>query len=115
MSWEGYAQMLCKNGHLREHDEGFCYADHSKCPSCDAEVIGFAIIDTTNGCDQANQTVYDSSMDAYESSDGIHHEELCTSCSSKLKLEVLSHPEKHTCNVCNQEHTIGETLYKLKV
>ena len=49
MSYEGYSQYLCSNGHLRQYD---CYADINmetdKC-SCGAEFVFLHCVDQTNG------------------------------------------------------------------
>lgn len=46
MSYEGYIQRLCKNGHYREID---CYFDDdAPCPECNAEIAWQHNVDTTN-------------------------------------------------------------------
>lgn len=48
MSFEGYYQILCKNGHEHSAD---CYADvaNAKCPFCKASAKWENLVDQTNG------------------------------------------------------------------
>jgi len=51
MSYEGYVQYLCKNGHNWEQD---CYVDDfeagsDKCPHCQQKAVWRNDVDTTNG------------------------------------------------------------------
>lgn len=45
MSFEGYYQKLCKNGHLTEHD---VYIEVKECYKCHSEFIWKKLVDTTN-------------------------------------------------------------------
>jgi DNA-directed RNA polymerase subunit RPC12/RpoP len=45
MSFEGYNQVLCANGHLSEFD---VYAELEKCSYCGAKFIWSHIVDQTN-------------------------------------------------------------------
>ena len=48
MSYEGYSQFLCKNGHQWTED---CMAagDESKCPTCSEKSVWENMVDITNG------------------------------------------------------------------
>lgn len=46
MSYEGYTQRLCANGHLWA--EG-CYDDVLECPSCGEQSVWSHTVDCTNG------------------------------------------------------------------
>ena len=47
MSYEGFTQYLCKNGHLHELD---CYMDDLKiCPVCSEKIVWENSVDVTNG------------------------------------------------------------------
>ncbi len=51
MSYEGYDQCLCKNGHLSEFDCSASYYDEDdrKCPNCGEEIVFTNSVDQTNG------------------------------------------------------------------
>lgn len=49
MSYEGYEQVICKNGHYFERD---CYDHDALCPHCFAEAGWENSVDQTNGPDQ---------------------------------------------------------------
>lgn len=84
MSYEGYSQFMCKNGHSWSVD---CYiADEMKeCPICFSPAIWENMVDTTNGSfdDEGNQ------IDGY------------------VELEVESQ------KICEHCGTILETIYKI--
>jgi len=48
MSYEGYTQKICKNGHEWEED---CWADEfsHRCPICQERCVWWNMIDLTNG------------------------------------------------------------------
>jgi len=46
MSYEGYEQKLCSEGHLCVHD---CYDTVSVCPRCGKEFVWHHSVDITNG------------------------------------------------------------------
>ena len=48
MSFEGYYQRLCKNGHSMDVD---CYMenDEDRCAICGAEIVWANLVDETNG------------------------------------------------------------------
>jgi hypothetical protein len=53
MSYEGYEQFMCKNGHLDEHD---CYlapnTKYWKCPTCKENCAWWNSVDQTNELDE---------------------------------------------------------------
>lgn len=62
MSFEGYYQVLCHNGHLTEldvyaHDSGGWHDNPEEwlCPSCDESEAWRRVIDTTNGPPSDNE------------------------------------------------------------
>lgn len=83
MSYEGYSQFLCKNGHLWTAD---CWKAETemKCPVCGKQKVWENMVDTTNG-----------SFEDGERIDGY------------IELEVKS---RKTCSKC---HSILETRYKI--
>jgi hypothetical protein len=53
MSWEGFAQVICQNGHYCRVD-----ADCDECPICHAELAWINIVDDTN-CESAGEIPQD--------------------------------------------------------
>lgn len=49
MSFEGYNQILCCNGHLAEVDVYFMDVKDWNCPHCEERATWWNIVDTTNG------------------------------------------------------------------
>jgi len=91
MSFEGYYQVLCKNGHSYTLD---IYGDDiecSKCPICDECNTWWNIVNTTNGSldDQGEQ------IDGY------------------VELEILTEAKECTCSCCDNIHTSKFATYKI--
>ena len=51
MSYEGYSQFLCKNGHYWTRD---CYDDDRICPKCSDLAVWENMVNTTNGSFEGN-------------------------------------------------------------
>lgn len=51
MSYEGYCQFLCSNGHLWEEGENYGSKDYGPCPDCGAGIVFQNSVDQTN-CDE---------------------------------------------------------------
>lgn len=47
MSYEGFTQYLCKNGHY--HTQDCSYDDLTICPNCMADIVWSNMVDVTNG------------------------------------------------------------------
>lgn len=47
MSFEGYFQLICKNGHYY-HEGLYGDEENTKCPICKEECIWWNLVDTTN-------------------------------------------------------------------
>lgn len=62
MSYEGYVQCLCKNGHYFEEDERYDFAEvrseYGICGICNSEIIWTNHVDDTN-CDQWGAIPFD--------------------------------------------------------
>lgn len=84
MSFEGYYQKLCKNGHQWIED---CYIEHEShlCPECGEETIWHNLVDQTNGSYDNNNN----RIDGY------------------IELEI---DERTNCPCCGN---ILETIYKV--
>ena len=93
MSYEGYVQYLCKNGHARTRD---AYDDFErgeyKCDACGAGLAWENHVDLTNGS-------FD--MDGKTRIDGF------------VELEVDKPAEMCKCDKCGNEHIIKEATYKI--
>lgn len=49
MSYEGYDQCICANGHYWTEDLTYLEDDEMKCPFCEAKIAWFNSVDCTNG------------------------------------------------------------------
>ena len=86
MSYEGYSQYICKNGHYWTCDVN---VDDNICPICKEKYVWFNDVDETNG----------SHDDEGKRIDGY----------IKPKLRSI---KKGKCNSCGKEH-ICEELYRI--
>ena len=48
MSFEGYYQLICRNGHYMCYDVYDC-PENTRCDICNAEIVWKHIVDLTNG------------------------------------------------------------------
>lgn len=86
MSFEGYFQRLCKNGHNCNCD-GYCASDDDRCDFCDAEIAWENLIDQTN--DDGQKDVVELEVDVPA--------EICEcSCGHRHQIKPARHkiPEK---------------------
>ena len=49
MSYEGYVQVLCANGHYHSFDENYDSDETVECPDCGANIVWRNRVDDTNG------------------------------------------------------------------
>ena len=85
MSYEGYSQFLCKNGHESLRD---CYEDDLIiCPKCNEQIVWSNMVDTTNGSydEEGNQ------IDGYV--DLKIKEQKCCSCCNNILETIYEIPE----------------------
>lgn len=66
MSFEGYIQRLCKNGHLEEIDVYDFESKDEKCDECGEEWVWQNTVDQTNGGDVGRVELEIESPDVYE-------------------------------------------------
>lgn len=74
MSYEGYEQCLCKNGHLSSFDAYDCFdKDNMFCSNCGAPIVWSNMVDQTNGeeCGYID-------MEALKITDTVHS--ICETC-----------------------------------
>lgn len=98
MSYEGYEQLMCKNGHAWSQDASYNYDDTfgQQCAICSSPAIWWNAVDTTNGSYNIDCYGNEIRIDGY------------------VKFEVLTKAETCICS-CSHQHTKpgSETTYKL--
>jgi len=97
MSYEGYVQILCENGHYECVD---CWDDHDPdawlCEVCGAKMTWWNSVDVTNGSwDYDPTTGEEVRIDGY------------------VELEVDKPPVKEKCPCCGYENETEEETYKI--
>jgi len=113
MSFEGYYQILCCNGHYSEID---CYLNPTfdpshnnvwRCPDCDELAVWWNLVDETNGsyCDECNP----------ECKDNVEGCEWCVKgrIDGRIDLEVDRPREMFTCKECGCSKIISLETYKV--
>lgn len=126
MSFEGYYQILCKNGHKHSCDcyehiiftkDQCCYAGEEvwTC-SCGAHAAWWNLVDQTNGSDC---TAWDSEKNACCDPDYCN-EDQHVSCKQRcgridgfVDLEVLEEQEIEVCKCCGHSKVTKERTYKI--
>ncbi len=99
MSYEGYEQKLCKNGHYWTVDafENYCGFDNdgfSNCPCCKEKEVWSNSVDTTNG--------------SFEWIDGKE-----VRIDGYIELEEATPAPVCTCKECGNVHALGPPTYKI--
>jgi hypothetical protein len=96
MSYEGYSQVICANGHSYDID---CndFGHDGRCPECQAESVWTNGVDTTNGS-------FNIDSDGNETNERID---------GYVELEVLALPSFCTCKDCGNQHQMKSTTYKI--
>ena len=133
MSFEGYYQILCKNGHKHSCD---CYEepmftvtqppyymdmdDAESYPlwtcSCGAHATWWNLVDETNG---SYCTAWDDEKNAccdHEYCDENQHalcKQKCGRIDGFVDLEVLEKQEVEVCKCCNNSKVVKERTYKI--
>ena len=88
MSFEGYYQIVCGNGH-RYNTDLFGEEERTKCPICNSSAKWWNLVDVTNG-----------SFD----DDGIRID-------GGIKLEVKKAAKTCKCERCGNEHIVETETY----
>jgi len=94
MSYEGYSQFLCKNGHLWTKDcNELMYNDKKqKCPVCGKEEVWENMVDVTNGSYDDDGTRIDGFIELKRRSE---RSGVCSACGEKHICETTYYiPEK---------------------
>jgi hypothetical protein len=101
MSYEGYEQLLCKNGHEFENHDIYNYNCNDpfshKCSICDVEVVWWNAVDTTNGSYDIDEN---GNVDISKRIDGF------------VDLQLLKETEVCTC-ACGNCHIKTVATFKL--
>lgn len=92
MSYEGYTQALCANGHEQTVQQ---YDDRATCDLCSAKIVWRHEVDVTNGC------YCDGPSDPLK-------------CSAhRLVLEVDRPATFKSCPSCDHKKMLTQTTYKI--
>ena len=110
MSYEGYEQIICRNGHLHSSDcyEDMCYEDKAFgnddcppfgplwfCPDCGELAAWINCVDVTNGSWETDEYGDEVRIDGY------------------VEPEVLQPAETCSCPQCGHTHMVGKPIYKI--
>jgi len=118
MSFEGYEQKLCQNGHYWQNNVYDSYGsdeDPENCPICNAPVAWYNIVDLTNGC-------YCSCTCSLESNrcdqDCEHCGFKCDYCEKGridgyVELEIDKPAIYETCFCCGNKKLITHETYEI--
>ena len=93
MSFEGYVQILCENGHLNSRDAiDWMYSELSdyKCEECGGKLVWENTVDETNGVDPETGYGY-----------------------GYVELEVDKPAVVCTCDKCGNKHEVEAETYKI--
>ena len=90
MSFEGYDQCICKNGHHFTKDVYCGYIADFECPICKEKVAWWNIVDVTNG-----------SFENMERIDGY------------IDLKIKTKAKTCKCDKCNNIHVIEDATYQI--
>ena len=97
MSYEGYSQFICKNGHYFTLDCSYA-DDNPECPNCFSKPIWENGVDQTNGCESTDDNPSDLSHT---------HEKVGDCICGYVSLELV---EESRCDKCN---SILEQTFKI--
>jgi len=118
MSFEGYYQLLCENGH---HFAADCYSHYGSdfsdtiCPDCGAPVAWWNLVNQTNCCScyGVEEDKYDPSMCEME----LSFDEIQKTCqfngAGYIEPEIDRSAITSICNECGNVKTIAQTRYKI--
>ena len=119
MGWDGFVQVLCKNGHYFTEDY-YIYSDYEGnwvCPYCQEKEAWHNIVDTTNCCTVAPEY---RTKEKYRASDCMPWEDIHDpekGCHfggmGYKKLEKLTEEEVCICDKCGARHISKHETYKV--
>lgn len=97
MSYEGYTQYLCENGHasIKDAYDDYFNEEFFKCPCCNGKQAWSNMVDVTNGSFDVDEHGNEIRIDGY------------------VELEVKIPAPVCTCAACGNAHTTGPTIYKM--
>ena len=114
MSYEGYRQVLCKNGHYHTYDcyewnyGGFGGAEEGwQCPICGEGMAWDHSVDLTNG--SYCSCLRESSLDEEEGCEYCDHGRI----DGYVDLEIDKEAVKCTCESCGHVHVVEVETYKI--
>lgn len=103
MSFEGFTQILCKNGHLDEVDVYGSIPENWQCPFCGAELAWHNTVNQTNCCCYIGD--FKRNCPDYPACDGFGI--------NYVKLEMLQPEVYETCDKCGHSKCTQEKTYKI--
>lgn len=122
MSYEGYVQVLCANGHYSTYDcwddpFGLGYGEETVnpiCNVCGAKLVWRNGVDITNGCDAIPEVEDTEGI----CGGGLHREEIdkrgCAGMGcGYISLEVKSPAIMCECGKCGHSHEIAPATYHI--
>lgn len=92
MSYEGYQQLICKNGHYNTVD---AYDNIEVCQVCGEGFVWWNSVDVTNGSFEVNEKGEEVRIDGH------------------INLEILQSEDYCTCEKCDNTHIISPAIYKV--
>lgn len=96
MSFEGYYQYWCKNGHYNECDVYLMFYDGKfMCHTCGEEAVFRNLVDLTNGSFEYDEEGNEIRIDNY------------------IEPELLVEAPICTCDACGHTHPTGPAIYKI--
>ena len=96
MSFSGFYQCICENGHWTDNDCYIFTPEYDPCRVCRATMVWYNLVDTTNGSFNVN-------------SDGNETDERID---GYIELEEKTPPHIETCNL-GHKHCTVEATYKI--
>lgn len=118
MSYEGYEQLLCKNGH---YDTADCwYNDLQPCRVCGEKIVWINSVDETNGsfCGECNPQGSFYTAAEIDGSFCGECKDGCEYCDNGridgyVELEIEQEETYETCACCGHSKVIEERRYKI--
>ena len=96
MSWEGYGQVLCENGH--QYSIGQYESEEAQCPFCESKSAWIHWVDQTNGCSCEEDCVKDGTY----------------KCPAhKIPLKELTPVKYEECPTCQHKKVLAQPTYAI--
>jgi len=105
MSFSGFYQILCENGHLSECDaiDFFSSLDSFQCPVCKGKLAHSNIVNQTNCCVGKENCPFSEEERISCNQIGIGY----------MVFEVIKPAAEETCKECGHTKIVKHTVYKI--